>query len=306
MEERITLKRTALYVSGSSPVNMLEAIFYNEDCIVYDLEDSVPITEKDAARLLVYNALQNNRPLDKYILIRVNGIDSEFINEDLEASVRAYPDAIRIPKVENADEVKIISAKIAAIERRIGSEVGSIKLWCNIESYLGVINAMEIASADPRVVALALGAEDFTASMQAQRTKQGLELFYARNAVLMACRMAGIDAIDAVFSDINDLEGLHRDTALARNLGFNGKTVIHPRQIDIVNSYFTPSKKEIDYALRVVSAIEEGKRLNKGVVSLDGNMIDKPVELRAIATLAKARAAGIEIEGEIGGSENDN
>lgn len=304
MEERITLKRTALYVSGSSPVNMLEAIFYNEDCIVYDLEDSVPITEKDAARLLVYNALRNNRPSDKYILIRVNGIDSEFIDEDLEASVRARPDALRIPKVENADEVKRISEKIAVIERKINSEVGSIKLWCNIESCLGVINAMEIALADPRVVALALGAEDFTASMQAQRTKEGLELFYARNVILMACRRAGIDAIDVVFSDINDLEGLRRDTALARNLGFNGKTVIHPRQIDIVNSYFTPSKKEIDYALRIVAAVEEGKRLNRGVVTLDGNMVDKPVELRALATLEKARAAGIEIEGKIGGDKD--
>ena len=118
MEQKITLKRTALYVSGSSPVNMIEAIFYNEDCIVYDLEDSVPAAEKDAARFLVYNALRNHRPVDKYTIIRVNGIYSEYIDDDLEASVRAHPDAIRIPKVESAKEVRMISERIAEIEHK--------------------------------------------------------------------------------------------------------------------------------------------------------------------------------------------
>ncbi len=298
MEQRVSLKRTSLYVSGSSPANIIEAVFYNQDCIVYDLEDSVPTSEKDAARLIVYNALRHQRPAEKYVIIRVNGIYSEFIDEDLEAAVRARPDALRIPKVESAKEVQSISAKMAAIERQAGIEVGSIELWCNIESYLGILNALEIATADSRVVALALGAEDYTASMKAQRTKKGLEMFYARNALLMACRAAGVDAIDMVFSDINDLEGLREDVALARNLGFDGKTAIHPRQIDIINSYFTPSKKEIDYALRVLAAVEEGKRLNKGAVALDGSMIDKPVELRALTTIAQARAAGIKIGGE--------
>lgn len=295
----IRLKRTALYVSGSNPVNMIQGAFYNEDCLAYDLEDSVPYTEKDAARLLVYHTVRDHRPRDKYILIRVNGIYSEFIDEDLEAAVRACPDGLRIPKVEHAEEVRLISARMAAIEKAAGIGVGSIELWCNIESYLGVINAYEIATADPRVVALALGAEDFTASMRSHRTKAGLEIFYARNALLTACRHAGIAAIDAVFSDINDTDGLREDTALAANLGFDGKTCIHPRQIDIVNSYFTPSDKEIQYALRVLAAVEEGKRRSKGVVTLDGGMIDKPMELRALTTLAQAKAAGV----PIGGSE---
>ncbi len=298
MKRKTSLKRTSLYVSGTSPANMIQAGFYNEDCIVYDLEDSVPASEKDAARLLVYRMILNHRPPDKYIIIRVNGIYSEYIDDDLEAAVRARPDAIRIPKAESAEEVRSISAKVAAIEKAAGIEVGSIELWCNIESYLGVMRACEIAAADPRVVALALGAEDFTASIGAQRTKQGLEIFFARNAVLMACRMAGISAIDAVFSDIRDTEGLREDAMLARNLGFDGKTVIHPSQIDIVNSCFIPSRKEIEYALRVLAAVEEGKRLNKGAVTLDGSMIDKPMELRAIATLEKARAAGIWTGGE--------
>lgn len=292
---KIALKRTSLYASGASPVNLLQARFYNEDCLVYDLEDSVPLAEKDSARLLVYNLVKYQRPAGKYILIRVNGIYSEYIEEDLEAAVRARPDAIRIPKVEYAHEVQKIAKRIGEIEEAAGIEVGSTEIWCNIESYLGVINAREIAEADPRVVALALGAEDYTASMKASRTKQGLEIFYARNAILMACRAAGVEAIDAVFSDINDIEGLKQDVTLTRNLGFDGKTVVHPRQVDTVNSFFTPSKKEINYAIRVLEAVEEGKRLHKGAVTLDGGMIDKPMELRAQTTLAQARAAGINV-----------
>lgn len=298
-ERTIHLKRTSLYASGASPVNMIQAVFYNEDMLIYDLEDSVPASEKDAARFLVYNMLKEHRPIDKYVCIRVNGIYSDEIDEDLQAAVRARPDAIRIPKVEYAREVQSVSRRIAEIEREAGVEEGSIELICNIESYMGVINAMEIAHADPRIVAMAVSAEDLTASLRAQRTKKGLEVFYARNAVLLACRSAGIDALDIVFSDINDKEGLEEDTALAKNLGFDGKTCIHPRQIDTVNSFFTPSMKEIKYAFRVLKAVEEGKRQHKGAVSLDGGMIDKPMELHARTTLAQAEAAGIHVEGMV-------
>lgn len=291
------LKRTSLYASGANPINMIQAAFYNEDCLVYDMEDSVPAAEKDTARLLIYNTVRYHRPANKYVIIRVNGIYSEYIDEDLEAAVRARPDAIRIPKVEYPEEAVRICKRIADIEAEAGLEVGKIEVWCNIESYLGLINAYEIATADTRIVALALGAEDFTASMKSHRTKEGLEIFYARNALLTACRHAGIEAIDAVFSDINDVEGLKEDTALTRNLGFDGKTCVHPRQIDVVNSFFTPSEKEVKYALRVLEAVEEGARQKKGAVTLDGSMIDKPMELRARTTLAQAEAAGIAIGG---------
>ena len=293
-----TLKRTSLYVSASSPVNLIQAGFYEEDCIVYDLEDSVSVAEKDAARLLIYNAVRYHRPADKYVVIRVNGIYSEFIGEDLEAAVRARPDAIRIPKVENGKEVQNISRRIAEIEKAAGITQGTIKIWCNIESYMGVLNAREIALSDPRVEAMALGAEDYTAGMGALRTKSGLEIFYARNAVLLACREAGIDALDAVFSDINDLEGLKDDAALSRNLGFDGKTVLHPRQVDVVNACFAPGEKEVRNAVRILETLAEGERLGKGVITLDGSMLDKPVELRARAVLLKARAAGMKVGGD--------
>ncbi len=298
MANQNTLMRTNLYASASSPVNMAQAVFYDEDCIVYDLEDSVSSAEKDAARFLIYNTVRYHRPKDKYVIIRVNGIYSEFIDEDLEAAVRARPDAIRIPKVESAKEVQDIAAKISAIEQKTGVEVGSVRLWCNIESYLGVLYAREIARSDPRVEAMAIGAEDLTASMGAQRTKRGIEIFYARSAVLMACREAGIAAIDAVFSDINDLDGLREDVGLAKNLGFDGKTVVHPRQIKLVNSTFAPSEKEVRYALRVLATLEEGRRQHKGVITLDGSMLDKPMALRALNTLRQARAAGMKAGGE--------
>ena len=287
------LMRTSLYAGGTSPVKMIQAGFYNEDCLVYDLEDSVSAGEKDAARFLVYNAVKYQRPKGKYILIRVNGIYSEYLDEDLEAAVRAQPDAIRIPKVEYASEVEKIDAKITAIEKKAALPLGAIQLWCNIESYLGVLNAREIAKASPRVAAMALGAEDFTASMSAQRTKPGWEIFYARNAILMACREAGISAQDAVFSDINDKEGPQRDLEMTRALGFDGKTCVHPRQIDPVNRCFTPSDKEIRNALRVLDALKAAAEQHTGVCVLDGGMVDKPMELRARSTLAKAEAAGI-------------
>ena len=287
------LKRTSLYASGSSAGKVLEARFYNQDCIVYDLEDSVSSMEKDAARFLVYHTVRYHRPPDKYVLIRVNGLYSEYIDEDLEAAVRARPDAIRLPKVEHAEEVRRIDAQITRIEKTAGIEPGSIELWCNIESVLGAVNAQEIATASPRVVALALGAEDYTASMGSLRSKAGHEIFYARMQVLQACRLAGISAQDAVFSDFNDLEGLQEDLKMTRGLGFDGKTVIHPRQIDMVNAAFTPTKKEIRNAQRVIAALEEGARNHTGVVVVDGSMVDKPMEIRARTVLAQAEAVGI-------------
>ena len=290
---KTALKRTSLYASGSSAGKVLEARFYNQDCIVYDLEDSVSTMEKDAARFLIYHTVRYHRPPDKYVLIRVNGLYSEYIDEDLEAAVRARPDAIRLPKVEHAEEVRRIDAQITRIEKTAGIEPGSIELWCNIESVLGAVNAQEIATASPRVVALALGAEDYTASMGSLRSKAGHEIFYARMQVLQACRLAGISAQDAVFSDFNDLEGLQEDLKMTRGLGFDGKTVIHPRQIDMVNAAFTPTKKEIRNAQRVIAALEEGARNHTGVVVVDGSMVDKPMEIRARTVLAQAEAAGI-------------
>lgn len=287
------LRRTSLYVGGTSPGKMLEARFYHQDCIVYDLEDSVSANAKDAARFLVYEAVRYHRPPDKYVLIRVNGIYSPELPEDLEMAVRARPDGIRVPKVEHAEEVVRLDKEITRIERQAGIPEGTTELWCNIESALGAVHAREIATASPRVTALALGAEDYSASMGAIRSKSGYEIFYARMQVLEACRLAGISAQDAVFSDFRDQDGLREDLKMTRGLGFDGKTVIHPSQIDIVNSAFTPTPKEIRNAQRIIDALEEGARNHTGVVVVDGSMVDKPMEIRAKTVLAQAAAAGI-------------
>lgn len=292
------LRRTSLYVSGANPINMLQAAFYDEDCLIYDLEDSVAISEKDSARFLIFHVLKYNRPKNKYCVVRVNGLHSEFINEDIEAIVRAKPDAIRIPKVESAEEIINLAEKVKSIEEKSCLEIGSIKFWCNIESFKGLINAREIALSSDRIEAMAISAEDYTASIGAKRTKEGAEIFYARNVVLLACREAGIYALDAVFADINDLDGLKKDAEFGKALGFDGKTVVHPRQIKIVNDCFSPSENEINQALRIIEALEEGKKLNKGVITLDGNMIDKPMEKRAIDVLKMAKAIGINIGGD--------
>ncbi|CAK7018397.1 MAG: Citrate lyase acyl carrier protein [Desulfovibrio sp.] len=297
------LRRSSLYASGSSPAHMIQTQFYNQDCIVYDLEDSVSLEEKDAARILIYTFLQKHRPGGKQIVIRTNAIDSVFFAEDLEACVRLLPDAVRLPKVESADEVKKVAERMTAIEKTVGIPEGSVAIWCNIETYMGVLNAREIAKASPRVVAMAISAEDFTASMKAERTKEGWEIFHARNAVLMACREAGIDALDAVFSDFDDVAGLTADTQWGKRLGFDGKTLIHPKQVDPVNAVFTPSQKEINHALRVFDAIEEAKRNKKGAISLDGSMLDEAVVIRSRRTIALAKAAGIAIEGVEDGND---
>ena len=291
--EHVGLKRTSLYAGGSSPSKMLEARFYHEVCLVYDLEDSVAPGEKDAARFLVYNAVRYQRPADKYVLIRVNGLYSQELAQDLEASVRARPDAIRLPKVEHAQEVERIDREITRIEKTAGIPVGSTELWCNIESVTGASHAREIAAASPRVVALCLGAEDYTAGMGALRSKAGWEIFYARMQVLEACRLAGISAQDAVFSDFSDEAGLKEDLNMTRGLGFDGKTVIHPRQIDTVNAAFTPTRKEIKNAMKVLEALKKGQEEHTGVVVVDGSMVDKPMQIRAETVLAQARAAGL-------------
>lgn len=295
-EKEAGLWRTSMYVGGSSPGKMIEAAFYHEDCVVYDLEDAVAPDEKDAARFLVYQAICTNRPADKYVIVRVNGIYSDWIAEDLEAMVRARPDAIRLPKVEHADEVRGIDARIAAIEKNAGLPVGGIALWCNIESAAGVAHAAEIAAACPRVAALALGAEDYTADIGAQRTREGLEIFYARSRIIEACRLAGISAQDAVFSNLEDDEGLRRDLEMAKILGFDGKTVVHPRQVDATNVAFAPTPREIRRAEAVLLALQKSAAEHTGVTVVDGSMVDRPMELRARSVLARARAAGLVTE----------
>ena len=282
-----------MYVPGNNPANIMGAHLYGADSIMFDLEDSVSIKEKDSARFLVHNALKTLDFGNTETVVRINGLDTPFGREDLEAIVRARPDVIRIPKTEKAQDVLEVESIISEIEEKAGIEVGTTKLMAAIESPLGVINAFEIAKSSKRLIGIALGAEDFVTSMKTERSKDGLELLVARSQVLMAARAANIYALDTVFSDINDDEGFIKEVKLIKQLGFDGKSVIHPRQVTLVHQVYTPTKKEIDYSIRVLNAIDEAEKRSSGVIALDGKMIDAPIVERAYRVLELAKASGV-------------
>ena len=297
------LRRTMMFVPGSNPGMVKDAHIYGSDSIMFDLEDSVSLMEKDAARLIVFNALKNIDYEGTETVVRINALDSEFGLEDLEAIVRAQPDVIRLPKTETAEDVIEVEREIARIEKEAGIPVGKTKMMAAIESGLGVINAYAIAKSSDRLMGVALGAEDFVTNMKTTRSPEGIELLAARSHILLATRAAGICAFDTVFSDVNNEEGFIKEVELIKQLGFDGKSVINPRQIAPVNKIYTPPEKEIKKSIRIINASEEAKKKGSGVVSLNGKMVDKPIIERAQRALMLAEAAGVDLE-KFGGEEN--
>ena len=287
-----TLRRSSLYVPGNNPSMLINAGIYGADVLVFDLEDAVPFAEKDAARTLLRNALSTLRYASAEVVVRINSLSTPFGREDLEMIIPRRPDAIRIPKCETARDVTDVDRAVGELEAASGIERGSIRFMPIIETALGAWNVMEIATACPRVTALNFGAEDYTADIGAIRTKDGTELADLRARMLLAARVAGVQALDSVYSDVADDDGLYEESRRARILGFDGKSVIHPRQIPVVHRAFTPSEKEIAAALRVERGLAEGKRMGVGVVVVDGKMVDAPVLKRARKVLELARAAG--------------
>jgi citrate lyase subunit beta/citryl-CoA lyase len=294
------LRRTMLYVPGNNSGMVKDAHIYRSDSIMFDLEDSVSLREKDAARFLVFNALKTLFYGDIEKVVRVNGLDTPNGMEDVNAMVAAGVDTIRLPKTETAGDIAQIEAVVAAAEKKYGRKVGSTQLIAAIESAKGILNAREIALASPRLVGIAIGAEDFVTDLHTTRSPEGTELLVARSMLVMAARAAGIMALDTVYSDVNNEEGFEKEVRLAKQLGFDGKSVIHPNQIPIVNAVYTPTKVEIEKALRVVAAIKEAEAKGSGVISVDGKMVDKPIVERALRNLELARASGIEISEEAG------
>ncbi|MCG8501829.1 MAG: citrate (pro-3S)-lyase subunit beta [Firmicutes bacterium] len=287
------LRRTMLYVPGNNPGMIRDAHIYGSDAIMFDLEDSVSLNEKDAARFLVYNALKTVDYGRAETVVRINGLNTPFGREDLEAIVRVQPDVIRLPKTERAEDIQEVDRLLSQIEDTIGMEPGTIQLIAAVESALGVINAYPIAAASPRLVGIAIGAEDFVTDLKTTRSLDGIELLTARSQILFAARAAGIDALDTVFSDVNDEEGFTNEVKLIKQLGFDGKSIINPRQIEIIHNIFMPTQEEINQSVRIIEAIQEAERKGSGVISLDGKMIDKPIVERARRTLDLAAAARV-------------
>ncbi|WP_223928271.1 citrate (pro-3S)-lyase subunit beta [Prevotella lacticifex] len=286
------LRRTMMFVPGNNPGMMQDAFIYGPDSIMLDLEDSVTLAEKDTARLLVYNALRTVDYGNIEMVVRINPLSTPYGHKDVEAVVKAGVDVVRMPKTETADEVREVETAIEKVETELGC-VGRTKIMAAVESALGVVNAYAIATASKRMMGIALGAEDYCANLKTQRTPEGTELLLARQTIVVAARAAGIDCIDTVFSNLNDMDAFRREVETIKKLGFDGKSIINPRQIEIVNEVFTPSQKDIDKAVAIVGALHEAARRGSGVIALNGKMIDKPVVIRAQHTIDLAIAAGV-------------
>lgn len=279
------LRRSMMFVPGNNPGMVRDAHIYGADSIMFDLEDSVAYTEKDAARFLVYNALKTLSFGNKEIVVRINDLGSGLGVQDLEAVIRAGVHVIRLPKTDSAQDVIDCEREIERIEREAGLPVGSTGMMAAIETANGVLNAVEIARASDRLIGLALGAEDYVTDLKTTRS-DGTELFFARCMILNAARAAGIAALDTVFSNVNDEEGFVAEATLIRKLGFDGKSVINPRQIEPLHKVFMPSEKDLAKARAIMEAIAEANERGSGVASLNGRMIDKPVVTRAKRLLA--------------------
>jgi citrate lyase subunit beta/citryl-CoA lyase len=282
---RDRMRRSRLYLPGNEPKFMINAGLHGPDGIILDLEDSVAPAEKDAARALTRNALVavDFGPCER--MVRIN--QGEAGLEDLDWVVPHGVHVILVPKCEDPSHLRRIAARIEELRPR-----HPVYLMPIIESALGCMRALEIATATPEVVGLAVGLEDYTADLGAQRTLDGRESFWARSVVVNAARAAGVQPLDTVFSDVDDMTGLRQSVLEAKALGFEGKGCIHPRQIPVVHDAFAPEPSEIERATQIVAAFEEAERQGLGVVSLGSKMIDPPVVKRALATVRLALATG--------------
>jgi len=289
---RQRLRRTRLYLPGNNPDLMLNAGLFGADEIILDLEDSVSPAEKDAARVLVRNTLLAVDFGDAEKLVRINPLDTPYGRADIEMIVPAGPDMLLIPKCNEAKDILDVEKLVAGIEAAQGFK-HKILFMPLIETARGVLNAHEIAKASDRVVAMCWGAEDLSADLGVERTKEGRESFVSRGLIILAAKAAGVQPLDTVFSDIRDTEGLIESTKEAIALGFEGKGVIHPGQIEPIHTVFAPAAERIEYAQKVVAAIEKARARGSGVAALGSKMIDAPIEARARKILGLAEALGL-------------
>jgi citrate lyase subunit beta/citryl-CoA lyase len=282
-----------LFLPGSTPNKIINGDSMGADAVILDLEDAVSPDEKDAARILVRHAIKSLGFPGVEIIIRINSIDTDYWKADLDEVIPLKPALIMPPKTSCAADVLAVDAYISQLEDKLGFERNTVKLIPLIETALGVENAFQIASATKRVAALFLGGEDLTADLRCKRTKEGNEINYARTRLVCAARAAGVDVYDTPFTDVNDDEGIWTDAEYAKSLGFTGKSAISPRHVSVINSVFSPSQKDIDYAYEVMEAIRLAKEQGRGVISLRGKMIDAPIVARAQQTIAAAEELGL-------------
>ncbi|MCQ2566206.1 MAG: CoA ester lyase [Clostridia bacterium] len=287
------MKRSMLFIPGNTPNLLINGNCLGADMVIFDLEDAVSPDEKDSARVLVRNTIKYLNFKSLGTIVRINSVDTDYWKKDLDEIMPYTPDMIMLPKTGCPADVLKADAYMTELEKKLGLAKNTVKLMLLMETAMGVENAYASASASDRVGAIFLGAEDLTADLRCKRTKEGREIEYARQRMVVAARAANVDVYDTPFTDVNDDEGIRIDAETAKAMGFTGKASISPRHVDAINEVFSPSEKDINYAYEVMDAIRLAKEQGRGAIALHGKMIDAPIVARAQQTIAAAVELGL-------------
>lgn len=287
------LRRTMMFLNAQKPGLIKEPYIYKPDSIMLDLEDAVAENQKDAARFSLFHALRSIDYRGCERVVRINGLDSPYWKEDIRCAVAGGCDSIRIPKTETSADVLFVENEIAAAEKEFGRPEGSVLIMAALESARGVLNALEICESSERLFGIALSGGDYTKDLQTHITGTGIELMGARQHMIMAARAAGVQCFDTVYTDLDDMEGFRKDVENIHLMGFDGKSIINPRQIPTVHEIFTPTQKDIVFAEKVVREIDSKKAQGIGVFTVDGKMIDIAFYDGAKRTIELAKASGV-------------
>ena len=287
------LRRTMMFLNAQKPGLIKDPYIYKPDSIMLDLEDAVAEKEKDAARFSLYHALQEIDYHGVERVVRINGLDSPYWKEDIRCAVAGGCDAIRIPKTESAQDVKAVETEVENAEKEFGIPEGRTLIMAALESARGIMKALDICEASERLFGIALSGGDYTKDLQTLITGTGVELMGARQNMVIAARAAGVQCFDTVYTDLDDMDGFKKDVETIHLMGFDGKSIINPRQIEVVHEIFTPSQKDIIFAEKVVKEIDDKKAKGIGVFTVDGKMIDIAFYDGAKRTIELAKASGV-------------
>ncbi len=287
------LRRTMMFMNAQRPGLIKDAYIYGVDSIILDLEDAVAVNQKDAARFSLYHALTTIDYGDTEVIVRINGLDTEYWQEDVRVCVAGGADGIRIAKCESADMVHQVEAAVEAAEREFGVEVGRTLLMAALESPLGIMNAYEICTASDRMLGCAISGGDFRQSMHVQIEPDGIEMQAARGQMLLAARAAGVQCLDTMFPNLDDEEGFRREVDLVARMGFDGKSVINPKQIAYIHEKFAPTQKQIAHAENIARSCRAQSEAGIGVYVVDGKMVDPPFYKEAERIIELAKKCGV-------------
>ena len=287
------LRRSMMFLNAQKPSLIKAPYLYGADSLMLDLEDAVAVTAKDTARFSLYQALKNVDYRGCERVVRINGLDTEYWKEDIRCAVAGGADVLRIPKTEDARMVKAVEDAVLAAEREFNRPEGSTLLMAALESAKGVMNAYEVCTSSERMIGIALSGGDYTKDLQTKITGTGVELMGARQHMIIAARAAGVQCFDTVWTDLDNLEGFRKEVMLIKDMGFDGKSIINPRQIPIVHEVFTPSMKEIVFSEKVIREIDSKRKEGIGVFTVDGKMIDIAFYDGAQRVIALAKASGV-------------